>query len=111
MFRKMYAVVEMQGHQYIVAKDTEIVVDAIADKDAKKVDTDQVLMVFDEKGEAVVVGKPYVAKAKVSFDVVEHKKGDKIKVLKFKRKNRYERTYGFRPHQTILKVKSIKVDG
>ena len=107
----MYAVVELQGHQYIVSKDMEIVVDKIADESAKKLDVDKVLLVFDEKGENVIVGKPFIDNAKVIFDVVEFKKGDKIKVLKFKNKNRYQRIYGHRSHQTVLKVKDIKFNG
>lgn len=107
----MYAVVELQWHQYIVAKDTEIVVDNIADENAKKLDADKVMLIFDEAGKDVSVGKPYIEKAKVIFDVVEFKKWDKIKVLKFKNKNRYKRVYGHRSHQTVLKVKDIKVNG
>lgn len=107
----MYAVVDMQGHQYIVNKGMEIVVDKLADEDAKSMIVDKVLLVFDDKGEKVAIGKPYLEKAKVSFDVVEFKKGDKIKVLKFKRKNRYQRVYGHRSSQTVLKVKDVKFDG
>jgi len=107
----MYAVVEMQGHQYIVNKWMEIVVDKIADTSAKTMIVDKVLLLFDDKWENVTVGTPYVAKSKVSFDIVEFKKWDKIKVLKFKRKNRYQRVYGHRSQQIVLKVKDIKVDG
>ena len=72
---------------------------------------DQVLALFDADGKNVQVGQPTVAKATVVAQVVEHKKGDKIKVLKFKRKNRYQRVKWFRPEQTVLKIKSVKLDG
>ncbi len=107
----MYAVVELQGHQYIVTKGMEIVVDKIADENAKKLDADKVLLVFDEAGKEVSVGTPYIAKTKVVFDVIDFTKWKKIRVLKFKNKNRYKKVYGHRSHQTVLKVKEIKFNG
>jgi len=107
----MYAVVELQGHQYIVTKGMEIVVDKLADENAKTLNVDKVLLVFDASGKEVKVGAPYIDKAKVGFDVVEFKKGKKIRVIKFKNKTRYQRTYGHRSHQTVLKVKDIKING
>ncbi|MEI7558750.1 MAG: 50S ribosomal protein L21 [bacterium] len=53
---------------------------------------DKVLLVFDEKGEKVILGTPYLPKAKVECVIDKHQKGDKIRIIKFKRKNRYQRT-------------------
>jgi large subunit ribosomal protein L21 len=47
--------------------------------------------VFNEEGKSVEVGAPFVKGATVTAKVVSHQKGDKINVLKFHRKNRYER--------------------
>jgi len=57
-----------------------------------------------------MVGKPYL-KAQVTFDVMDFVQGDKIKVLKFKRKNRYQRVFGHRSKQVVLKVKQIELNG
>lgn len=103
----MYAIIELQWHQYIVSKWDVITVDQMDAKKWAKVDVDTVLSVFDAEGKDVKVGTPYVAKAKVSLKVVENKKWDKIDVVKFKRKNRYERHIWFRPLQTVLSVESI----
>lgn len=104
----MYAVIKLQGHQYIVKEGDRIVVDAMSLEDGKKIDVDQVFCIFDEKAEKVLVGTP-VLKAKVACEVVSSQKGEKIKVIKFRRKNRYTRTIGFRPHQTILEVKKVEL--
>jgi large subunit ribosomal protein L21 len=47
--------------------------------------------VFDEEGKKVHVGAPYCKGAHVTAQVVSHQKGEKVHVLKFHRKNRYER--------------------
>ncbi|MCX6824366.1 MAG: bL21 family ribosomal protein [candidate division SR1 bacterium] len=43
--------------------------------------------------------------------VSKNQKGDKIRVIKFKRKNRYQRTIGFRPYQSLLDIKKIEING
>jgi len=106
----MYAVIQLQGHQYIVQEGDTIVVDTLDLEDGKKVDVDQVLAVFDDKAEKVVVGTPML-KAKVFCEVVKSQKGEKLRIIKFKRKNRYTRTIGFRPHQTILEIKKVEFNG
>ncbi len=107
----MYAVIELKWHQYIVNKWDTIVVDNMNIEQWKKVDVVEVLAAFDEKAETVLLWKPYIKGAKVSLEVVENKKWEKIDVLKFKRKVRYTRRIGFRPYQTVLEVKKIEVNG
>ena len=102
----MFVVVDLQWHQYIVKEGDKIVVDKIK-TDNTEIVVDKVLMVFDENGENVEIGKPYLDK-KVVFKVIDNIKEDKITVIKFKNKNRYFRKYGFRPQKTILQVESIK---
>lgn len=101
----MYAVIDLQGHQYIVQKWDEIVVDKM--DITKELELDKVLLTFDAEGKNVKIGAPYVHGTKVVVTHVRDEKGDKINILKFKRKNRYYKTQGFRPSQTILKVKDI----
>ena len=84
---RMYAVVELQGHQYIVKKWDQITVDRV-NIDGDLV-VDSVVALFDEEGTDVKVGTPFVKGSKVEFKVVEDLKWDKISVIKFHRKNRY----------------------
>lgn len=98
-----YAIVRVNGKQYRVNENKEILVDKLADP--KKLEA-EVLLVAD--GEKVNVGKPLVKEAKVTFKVVkEEEKGDKVEVYKFKAKSRYRRHTGFTPRFTRLLVQSI----
>ena len=105
----MYAVVDLKWHQYIVQEGDTLTVDAVDMEAGSTLLIDTVLMTFDTDGSHVAIGAPYLAKAKVECEVVEHKKWDKIRVIKFKRKTRYQRTIGFRPHQSILHIKKFSV--
>ncbi len=106
----MLAVVELQGHQYIVQAGTELVVDFI-DTDKATFSDFTVLAVFDEEGKQVQVGAPTLKNVAITADVKGSAKGEKINVLKFVRKNRYERNKGFRPMQTTLVIKDVKLNG
>jgi len=103
----MYAVIGLNWHQYIVTEGDSIVVDSLDLEIWKKLEVKEVLSTFDEKGENVSVWAPYLEKASVSYEVVSHQKWEKMRITKFKRKNRYERTIGFRPQQTVLHIKKI----
>ncbi|MDD3263120.1 MAG: 50S ribosomal protein L21 [Candidatus Absconditabacteria bacterium] len=103
----MYAVIGLNGHQYIVTEGDSIVIDSLDVEEGKKIEVKEVLSVFDEKAEKVLVGNPYLEKISVTCEVSAHQKGDKMRVTKFKRKNRYQRTIGFRPKQTVLNIKKI----
>ncbi|MDR0607268.1 MAG: 50S ribosomal protein L21 [Candidatus Peribacteria bacterium] len=70
---------------------------------------DTVLAVFDGQGETVKLGKPYVDGAKIEATVGKTGKGEKVAVIKFKRKNRYFRSHGFRPTETVLTINKITV--
>ncbi len=107
----MYAVVEIKGHQYIVHEGDTITVDKMNLAEGEKITIDTVLLAFDEKAEKVIIGTPYIAKAKVECVINKNQKGDKIRIIKFKRKNRYQRTIGFRPHQSLLDIKKITING
>jgi ribosomal protein L21 len=104
----MYAVVELQGHQYIVKKWMKIRVDRLDDDAWLEVNP---LLVFSDDGAQTVVGKPLLDDYNVIFSRIDDCKWDKIHVVKFKRKNRYSRKIWFRPHQTLLEVKDIVAHG
>jgi large subunit ribosomal protein L21 len=107
----MYAVVELKWHQYIIQEGDTITVDNVDLDEWSKMTIDTVLLAFDDKGEKVIVWTPYIAKAKVECVVSKNQKGDKLRIIKFKRKNRYQRTIGFRPHQSLLDIKKIDING
>lgn len=103
----MYAVINLQGHQYIVSEWAEITVDNLSQKEWEKMIIEEVLAVFDEAWTKVSVWKPFVKGAKVEAIVGTTQKWEKVEILKFKRKTRYFRKRGFRPTETTLTINSI----
>src|SRR5205823_8379468 len=80
----MYAVVETGGKQYKVAPGDSLQVELLPAEVGATVELDRVLLVGD--GDAVQLGQPTVAGARVVAEVVAHEKGDKIIVFRYKRK-------------------------
>ncbi len=101
----MYAIIETGGKQYKVAKDDLVSVEKLDKEVGEKVSLN-VLMLVD--GEKVVNGNPYVKNAEVLAEVVEHGKGDKIVVFKYKAKKNVRRKQGHRQPYTTLKIVSVK---
>ena len=102
-----YAIIRVGGKQYKVNKELVIEVDKITGDVDKNLIIDDVLMVVED--DKVSIGKPTVSGAKVIAKIVEQKKGDKIRVMKYKSKVRYRRTTGFRPLLSVLKIEDITI--
>ena len=105
----MFAVIRSGGKQYKVAQNEVIVVERMAGKSGSSIDLGDVLIVGD--GTKTTVGKPTVDGAKVQATVVEHSRGDKIKVFKRKRRKGYRRTAGHRQLTTVLRISEITAPG
>lgn len=103
----MKAVIAIQGHQYIVAEWDTLVVDQCKWEKWDILEFDTILLTFDDEGKKVSVWTPYVKGVSVSTKIVEHTKGDKVKVFKFQGKKRYHKTRGFKPSQTVLSIEKI----
>ena len=101
----MYAVIANGGKQYRVAEGQVIKLEKIAMEVGQVVDFDEVLMLSSESG--VDVGAPFIAGAKVKAEIVEHGRGDKIEILKFKRRKHHMKRMGHRQHYTAVKIQSI----
>ena len=100
-----YAVIRTGGKQYTVREGTTLKVEKLAGEPGESLDLGEVLMVAD--GDTVTVGMPTVSGARVVAEIVEHGKGDKIVVLKYKPKIRYRKKTGHRQQYTRLAVKQI----
>ena len=102
----MYAVIRTGAKQYRVQPGDVIEVELLDGENGKEIALDDVLLVAD--GDNVRVGKPTVAGARVTAEVVEaDKKGTKVIAFKFRRREGYHRKRGIRPHHTVLKIKDI----
>ena len=71
-----------------------------------KVTFDQVLLTAD--GDKVQAGQPMVKGAKVVGHIVEHGRGPKIVIFKFKRRKNYRRKQGHRQRYTQVRIESIE---
>lgn len=100
----MYAVIQDRGHQYRAAKGDRLTIDRNQVEVGATVEM-PILLLADEAG--VKVGAPFVAGAKAVLKVVEHKRGEKITIGKFKRRKHNLRRHGFRADQTVVEVVSI----
>ena len=103
----MYAIVEIAGQQFKVQKDQKVFVHRLDAEAGSKVEFDQVLLI-DDKGK-VDVGAPAVDGAKVTAEVLNHVKGDKVIVFKKKRRKGYKKKNGHRQSFTEIAIKGIKV--
>ena len=101
----MYAVIKTGGKQYRVAPGESIKVETIEADVGATVVLDQVLLVAD--GEAVKVGTPTVAGAKVSATVVSHGRHPKVHIFKMRRRKHYQKNQGHRQNYTELRVDAI----
>ena len=100
-----YAVIRTGGKQYRVAAGDVVQVATLAGNPGDKVKFDDVLLVG---GEAVTIGKPTVAGAAVEGEIVEHGRGPKLVVFKFRKRKRSRRKAGHRQDFTAVRITGVK---
>ena len=106
----MYAIVETGGKQYRVKPGDTVAVERLTGEPGESLDLERVLLVAGN-GDAARVGSPGVAGAVVRAEVVEHIRGQKIIVFRYKSKVRYRRKTGHRQSLTRLRITDILIDG
>src|SRR5438477_9780633 len=106
----MYAIVETGGKQYRVKPGDTIAVERIAGEPGEVLDLGRVLLVADN-GAGTRIGAPGVEGAVVRAEVVEHARGEKIIVFRYKSKVRYRRKTGHRQALTRLRITDILLYG
>lgn len=102
----MYAVIKSGGKQYRVAEGDTIKVEKIEASEGDKITLDDVLLVAD--GDDVKVGTPRVEGASVTATVKSQGRGQKIRIIKMKRRKHYRRQAGHRQAYTELAITGIK---
>jgi large subunit ribosomal protein L21 len=100
----MYAIVKTGGKQYKVAVDDVVTVEKIDGKPGAEVSLPAVLLV---DGDDVTTDSAALAAASVTATVVEHTKGPKIRIHKFKNKTGYHKRQGHRQPLTKVQVTGI----
>jgi large subunit ribosomal protein L21 len=102
----MYAVIMTGGKQYKVAPGEVVRVETLDAKKGDTVEIKDVYMIAD--GDKISVGKPTLASAMVTAEVVEEGRGEKLLIFKHRRRKGFRKTNGHRQNYTAIKVKEIK---
>jgi large subunit ribosomal protein L21 len=101
----MYAIIKTGGKQYRVSSGEQVRVETLAADVGAAVAFDQVLLVG--AGDAVRVGAPLVAGAKVKATVLGHGRGDKVKIFKLRRRKHFQKSQGHRQNYTEVRIDDI----
>jgi large subunit ribosomal protein L21 len=101
----MFAVIATGGKQYRVQKGSVLRIEKLTAEAGASVDFDQVLLIGE--GANVKVGAPFVSGGKVTATVQSHGKGDKVRIVKFRRRKHYKREKTHRQPYTEIKITGI----
>ncbi|MDQ6984937.1 MAG: 50S ribosomal protein L21 [Candidatus Dojkabacteria bacterium] len=100
-----YTIIKIGPYQYTVEEGKEYTVPRFTADEGKSLDISEVLLIAE--GDKLNVGKPTVSGAKVTLNIVEQGKGEKVQQKIFKAKTGYRKTRGHRKQVTKFKVEKI----
>jgi large subunit ribosomal protein L21 len=103
----LFAIIQTGGKQYRVSPGDVLRVEHLPGERGDEVVLEQVLLVAD--GDAIQVGQPLVAGARVVSEILRQGKAKKILVFKKKRRKKFRRRQGHRQLFTALEIKDIVV--
>lgn len=101
----MYAVFQSGGKQHRVSEGQVVRLEKLEVSTGETVEFDSVLMVVN--GEDVKIGTPLINGGKVVAEVVTHGRGDKVKIVKFRRRKHSRKQQGHRQWFTEVKITGI----
>lgn len=101
----MYAVFQSGGKQHRVSEGQTLRLEKLDVETGATVEFDKVLLVAN--GEEITVGVPLVDGGKVTAEVVQHGRGDKVKIVKFRRRKHSRKQQGHRQWFTEVKITAI----
>ncbi len=103
----MYAIVDIAGQQFKVAKDQKVYVHRIEGEEGANVEFNNVMLTANEG--SVKVGTPIVNGAKVTAKILSHMRADKVLVFKKKRRKGYQKCNGHRQYMTQILIEGISL--
>ena len=101
----MYAVIATGGKQYRVEKDSTLRIELLDAEPGSTVKFDEVLLIAD--GANIRIGAPLLTGSSVSATVEKHGQGDKVPVVKFRRRKHYKRGGTHRQKYTQVRITAI----
>ena len=96
----MYAVIKTGGKQYKVAAGETLKIESLDVEVGKLISFDEVLMIGN--GDQVTVGAPLVKGGAVKAEVLSHGRGDKVRIVKHRRRKHYHKEQGHRQKFTEI---------
>ncbi|WP_280548388.1 MULTISPECIES: 50S ribosomal protein L21 [unclassified Halomonas] len=101
----MYAVIKSGGKQYRVQEGQTLKLEKLEVPTGDTIEFDEVLLVGND--EDVTIGAPLIDGAKVAAEVVSHGRGDKVTIIKFRRRKHSMKRQGHRQWFTEVKITGI----
>ena len=101
----MYAVIVTGGKQYKVAEGEFLRVEKLEVETGGTIEFDRVLLIGN--GDDVTIGAPVVDGAKVTAEVSAHGRGDKVRIIKFRRRKHHMKRMGHRQYFTQIEITGI----
>ncbi len=105
----MFAVIKTGGKQYRVVSGDVIKIEKLDGEAGSSLNFDDVLLVGDDSN--ITAGTPIVEGAKVSGEILEQTRADKVIIFKKKRRQNYRRKAGHRQHLTVVRITDIVAGG
>ena len=106
VYEVMYAIIKTGGKQYKVKEEEIVEIEKLECAEGDSVEFEEVKAISDDNG--FQIGQPNIEGAKVKAKVIEHGKGDKIIVFKYKPKNNYRKKTGHRQPYTKVIIEKIE---
>lgn len=101
----MYAVIANGGKQYRVKEGDLVELEKIAREPGSVVEFSEVLLLQDDH--EVRVGAPYLSGVKVTGEIIDQIKGEKVRIIKFRRRKHFMKSAGHRQKYTQVKITKI----
>ncbi len=101
----MHAIIKTGGKQYRVTEGDKLRVETLAANPGDAIEFPEVLLVSADG--ATTVGTPLVSGARVTATVTAHGRGEKVRIVKFKRRKHYRKQQGHRQNFTQVEITKI----
>ncbi len=100
-----YAIIVAGGKQHRVKVGQLFKFELMEGEPGESVEFSNVLLKSD--GDKIQLGAPYISGSTVKAEIIQHGRGDKIRIFKMRRRKTYRRTQGHRQHFTEVKITQI----
>jgi large subunit ribosomal protein L21 len=100
----MYAIVKTGGKQYRVEQGQTLLVERLPGDAGASLDLEPILF----RSEDTIFDADGLKKVSVGAEIVEHIRGEKLRVFKFKPKRGYKKRNGHRQELTRIKITEIR---